>query len=120
MRAIELGAHDQELTEAIRKLRLVVVVVYGMLANAPCGGIDPGKLVFENKRIENFWLTTWLQPASLVQRVRTSDRVQKLMSEGVIKTSVRRRIKLKEVTEALLDYQAEMGRGKVLIMPAAT
>lgn len=95
-----------------------VVVVYGALAEAACEAIDPGRLIFEDKRIENFWLTTWLQRTPLLQRVRTSKRVQRLIASGDIDTTIRRRVKLDEVAQALSEYRAQMGRGKMLITPS--
>ncbi len=94
-----------------------VVVVYGALSNQPCNGINPHDLIFENKWVEGFWLKSWAMKKSLLAKMKLVSRVQKLMEAGVLESSVRKRLKLNAVVEGLLEYQANMTKGKVLICP---
>jgi len=93
------------------------VVVYGFLSEDPATRLDPAALIFEDKRIESFWLSTWLQNASLLQRFMASNRAARLIGSGNIATAIRRRVGLDQTVAALAEYHAEMGKGRVLITP---
>lgn len=94
-----------------------VVVVYGALSNQPCNGINPHDLIFENKVVEGFWLKYWVMKKSLPAKMRLVNRIQKLMEIGMLESRVRKHLKLNEVVEGLLEYQANMTEGKFLICP---
>lgn len=97
-----------------------VVVVYGALSSEACSSINPHDLIFKNKRVEGFWLKNWIMQKSLAGKMRLLNRVQKLVAAGVLESSVRKRVKLSEVVDGLLEYQKDMTEGKVLICPHGT
>ncbi|NTV42299.1 MAG: zinc-binding dehydrogenase [Syntrophobacteraceae bacterium] len=93
------------------------LVVYGMLSNEPCGGIDPHDLIFEGKRVTGFWLTPWLMNMGFLGRMHLVGKVQRLIADGVLDSTVHRRLRLDEVQEGLLEYSRRMSSGKALICP---
>ena len=96
-----------------------VAVVYGALSQESCSGIDPTGLIFRGKRVEGFYLPVWLRARGYLGIFRTLGRVQRLMREGVVTTTVQRRVGLEDAREGLLHYAANMSDGKVLITPRA-
>lgn len=93
------------------------LVVVGMLSNQPCGNIDPHGLIFENKRITGFWLAPWLTNMGFLARMHLVGRAQRLIADGVLDSTVRRRIRLDEAQDGLQEYSRSMSDGKVLICP---
>ena len=91
------------------------VLVYGALSLEPCQ-VSPGSLIFEGKRVEGFWLTSWLARKSLLARFLTARRVQHLLS-GDLQTRVQARLPLEAAAEALDRYTRNMSAGKVLFVP---
>jgi len=91
--------------------------VYGGLSAQPCGDIDPVGLIFRQQSVEGFWLTPWLMGKNLLGKMGATNRVQKLIAAGVFKSQVRARLRLEDAVTGLLDYQAHMSEGKVLICP---
>ena len=91
--------------------------VYGALSQEPCGSIDPIGLVFHKKTVTGFFLGNWLDQSGAIRVLRAAGRVQRLIIDGRIGTTVQRRLELDEVVEGLLQYVGNMTDGKVLIMP---
>lgn len=91
--------------------------VYGGLSGEECRDIDPIGLIFRQHSVEGFWLTPWLMQKSLPAKLLTTSRVQKLIASGVFGSQVRARLSLDGAVAGLLDYQARMSEGKVLICP---
>ena len=94
--------------------------VYGALSQEACGNIDPIGLVFHSKTVTGFFLGNWLNQRGAIGILRAAGRVQRLIIEGQIGTTVQRRINLEEVVDGLLQYVGHMTDGKVLIMPHGT
>ena len=91
------------------------MLVYGALALAPCH-VDPGSVIFEDKRVEGFWLSGWLRHKSLFSKFRIAQQVQKLLA-GELKTEFQARFPLEQAARALQQYAANMTAGKVLLVP---
>jgi NADPH:quinone reductase-like Zn-dependent oxidoreductase len=91
--------------------------VYGALSQEACGNIDPIGLVFHGKTVTGFFLGNWLDRRGVIGILRAAGRVQRMIIDGRIGTTVQRRLKLEEVVEGLLQYVGNMTDGKVLIMP---
>ncbi len=91
--------------------------VYGALSQEACGNLDPIELVFHGKTVTGFFLGNWLDQTGVIGTLRAAGRVQRLIVEGRIGTTVQRRLGLDEVVEGLLQYVENMTDGKVLIMP---
>ncbi|MCI0334064.1 MAG: zinc-binding dehydrogenase [Planctomycetes bacterium] len=93
------------------------VYLYGALSEQPCGGIDPVEVIFNAKSIHGFYLGSWLRRRGALGVLRAALRVQKLLVEGRIETTIQRRLKLDEVVDGLRQYVDNMTDGKVLITP---
>ena len=91
------------------------LLVYGALSLQPCM-VDPGSLVFQQKRLEGFWLTGWLRRKNLLGRLRLVGQVQKLLASE-LKTDIQARLPLEEAPRALRQYGANMTAGKILLVP---
>ena len=91
------------------------VTVYGGLSFEP-PQILPGHLIFENKTIDGFWLTTWFAQINFIQGLRLWRRAQKLLSTE-LRSDVRARYPLQDAQKAVMDYQSHMTGGKVLFIP---
>ncbi len=92
------------------------VLVYGALSLQACQ-IDPASLVFEEKRVEGFWLSAWLRQRNLIAQLRTARQVQKLLA-GELKTDIQARLPLDQAARALELYTDNMTSGKILLVPA--
>ncbi|HUI42995.1 MAG TPA: zinc-binding dehydrogenase [Terriglobia bacterium] len=91
------------------------VLVYGALSLEPCQ-VNPASLIFEGKRVEGFWLSTWLAGKSLPARYRLSRQVQSLLTDD-LQTQVQARLPLESGAEAVERYSHNMSAGKVLLVP---
>jgi NADPH:quinone reductase len=91
------------------------VILYSRASFDDCI-IDPMQLLFENKRIEGFYLTDWLAKKNLVQKLLTSQKIQRLLGTQ-LSTTVQCRLPLSSVIEALQIYTSNMSAGKVLLTP---
>jgi NADPH:quinone reductase-like Zn-dependent oxidoreductase len=94
-----------------------VVFVYGALSEDACSGVSPIGLIFQDKKVEGFFLGQWIRQRGLLTIIRHSYRVQKLIAGGQLQTTIQRRVGLDEAVEALLHYKDNMTAGKILIKP---
>lgn len=92
-----------------------IVRVYGMLADAPAR-VDPSELVFRSKRLEGFTMYEWLRATSLPAQLYALSKVQGLLST-VLRTSVKSRLALEAIDEALTLATTDATGGKVLLVP---
>ena len=93
------------------------VVVYGALSESACAAIDPIALIFRDKRVEGFYLGSWMRRIGTLRTLRAVSRVQDLVAGGAFVTTVKRRAGLEDAVEGLLQYAASMTEGKLLIRP---
>jgi NADPH:quinone reductase len=91
------------------------VTVYGALSGEPAQ-VLPGHLVFQEKVVDGFWLSSWLRQKSFRQSLLLWRRVQKLLAT-TLQSEIRARYPLAEVQQAVQDYEKQMTGGKVLIVP---
>lgn len=92
-----------------------LVIVYGALSGEGCL-VDPRALIFEGKRVEGFWLSKWLRSQNIVNMLRTTRRVQKLLAND-LKTEIRARLPLEDAHKGLKMYSEQMTGGKILFIP---
>lgn len=92
-------------------------VVYGGLALEPARLPDPGELIFRGKRVEGFWLTSWIGEASIVRLARASRRVQGLFADGTWHTDVVATVRLADALDQLPTLLARANHGKVMLTP---
>jgi NADPH:quinone reductase len=94
------------------------MLVYGALS-LEASQVDPTSLIFEEKRVEGFWLTAWLRRKSILRQLRISRQVQRLLT-GDLRTEIQARLPLEEAARGLEQYAANMTGGKILLMPSRT
>ncbi len=89
------------------------IIVYGGLSSEPVTvGVD--QLIFRDKKIEGFWLSTWMpQHRDLVAQAWHDVQAQ----HELFKTDVRARFGLDQFGNALSTYANAMSGGKILIVP---
>jgi len=92
-------------------------IVYGALSEQPCAAISPIGVIFEGKRVEGFYLGTWLQRRGMFATLRLTSQAQRLVREGDLDTQVQRHAGLEDAVDALMQYHRHMTDGKVLIHP---
>jgi NADPH:quinone reductase-like Zn-dependent oxidoreductase len=74
----------------------------------------PDLLIFENKRIDSFWLGPWMSKQNIVKIMMLWKRTQKQIP-GLLKSEIRKIYPLQEVKEAIRDYTGQMTGGKILL-----
>ena len=94
--------------------------LYGALSQTSCGSIDPLGIVFHGKTLTGFFLGKWMRQRGVIGMLRTVSKVQRLMIDGRIATTVQRRVSFDDVVDGLQHYAANMTDGKVLLIPPRT
>jgi NADPH:quinone reductase-like Zn-dependent oxidoreductase len=92
---------------------------YGNLTFKPLGGFTSGDLIFMNKKIQGWWLGTWLTEVSEAEKLYWFAYIVTLMYQDsdVFKTSSSKSYGLGEIDKAIEDYLSNMSGGKSLILP---
>lgn len=93
------------------------VYVYGALSQQACSQIDPIDLIFRDKAVAGFFLGTWRRRQGSLRMMRLARRVQQLLLDGTIATTIQRRLTLDQAVAGLQQYATHMTDGKVLICP---
>ncbi len=93
------------------------VTVYGGLSYEPAAA-NPGQLIFHDKQVDGFWLSSWTANKNLFQMLSLWRWSQKLLSTK-LGSEVRARYPLEQVAQALQDYQKRMTGGKLLLVPGS-
>lgn len=91
------------------------LLVYGALSGEACSGISPLALIFQDKRVEGFWLSKWIRDGGLLSIMRATKKVQKLIQTESFETTIRKTVSFDEWAEALIEYTQEMSLGKMLL-----
>jgi len=91
------------------------VLVYGALSMAAVQA-DPSSLVFEEKRVEGFWVSAWLARQTFLSKLRLARRIQSLLATD-LKSEVRAKVPLEKAVDAIQEYAKDMTAGKILITP---
>ena len=91
--------------------------VYGALSEQPVA-MTPGSLIFDEARVEGFWLSAWMRDAGLVEIARAGMYVQDHFHE-LFDSPVQGTFGLDAVGDAFAAYAADMTRGKALLVPGA-
>jgi NADPH:quinone reductase-like Zn-dependent oxidoreductase len=92
-------------------------IIYGGLDLRPATVPAPGEFIFRGKRIEGFWLTSWLRSGSLVRTGRAAVAVQGLFADGTWSTDVAARVPLAEAHEKVPGLLSGANEGKVMLTP---
>ena len=93
------------------------LVTYGALSGEPISKIDPMDIIFKNKIIRGFNLNDWKEAAGERKYHELTERIQKLVMEGLLSTRIRKIYPMKDVQAALMDYIRDMSAGKAILKP---
>jgi len=107
------GAMTQRMLAAMPKHSKAIV--YGALSYEPVVA-DPGQLIFQDKKIEGFWLTNWMDEKNLISSLKLWRRVQNSL-EDELTSEVRSQYALHDIQKAIEEYQGRMSGGKILLRP---
>ena len=91
------------------------VMVYGGLSEQPATA-NPGKLIFEKKKISGFWLSEWITHQHMLKLLFTFNKIQKYVSEKH-QTYIHKRVSLKDAVDGISLYIEKMSAGKILVKP---
>lgn len=91
-------------------------IIYGRLDPDATAITEPGQLVFQDKKIEGFWLTEWMRSAGPERRAAAVMEAQKRFSDGRWKTDVTAIVPLEEAVGRVASELAKPN-GKVFIAP---
>ena len=91
------------------------LLVYGMLSMRP-SQIDPASLIFEDKRVEGFYLVEWLKHKNPLAQRLLARRIQAFLAND-LKTDIQARLPLEDIARGLKQYASRMTGGKILVMP---
>ncbi len=91
------------------------VMVYGGLSEQACI-TNPGKLIFEKKKLSGFWASEWINQQNIVNLLLTFNKIQKYISSGN-HTTIHKRVSLDNAVEGISTYLDNMTLGKVLVKP---
>ena len=91
------------------------VLIYGLLSSAPMP-IDPRQLIFSKKQVEGFWLPNWIQRRGIVKTILTVRKAIKLVKTG-FSSQIAGKMPLTAIHDAIAEYEGNMTRGKVLLVP---
>jgi NADPH:quinone reductase len=89
------------------------VYVYGALSLEPCQ-VNPGNFVFQDKRVDGFWLSQWLPRHG--HKAPWQTELFALIGTDLSSTVVER-VGLQNLLPAMSRYQQQMTRGKFLVAP---
>ena len=89
-------------------------VIYGKMTPEAPEILAPGTLIFMRKRIEGFWLVTWMVTTPLPEKMKAIQAVQARFADGRWKTDISARIPLGKVVSDL-PKALQQSDGKVMI-----
>lgn len=91
------------------------VMVYGGLSEKMVV-LNPGKLIFEKKKVTGFWLSEWITHQSTIKLLWTFNKIQKYISEKH-QNVIHKRVSLEETLDGIGLYLKNMTAGKILVKP---
>ena len=92
------------------------LISYGALSESSIP-VNPGRAIFQGKKVSGFWLTSWLAQSTAEERVQAAQRAQQAMLDTYEKEDLVK-VPLKELSQAIKDYRANMTGAKPLITMA--
>lgn len=90
-------------------------LVYGALSGGNCAGISPLSLIFEEKKVEGFWLSQWIGKQYPWQIFQQTNFLQNSILEGSFGTKVAETVSIDEWKKALHRYTEKMTSGKMVL-----
>jgi NADPH:quinone reductase-like Zn-dependent oxidoreductase len=91
------------------------VVVYGGLAGELIS-VNPGELIFNQRRVEGFYLARWISHQNQLSLLGMQRQLYRL--GALTHAQIQLRAPLEEAQHAIATYEANMSAGKVLLVPS--
>jgi NADPH:quinone reductase-like Zn-dependent oxidoreductase len=91
------------------------MICYGALSEQAFE-VHPGMVLFGNKKIEGYWLNSWMYTSTKEEIHRVSTETQKLLGT-IFETQIQKRFKIDHISEAIEFYKGHMTGGKTVIIP---
>jgi NADPH2:quinone reductase len=91
------------------------IIVYGALSGEACQ-MSPLDVIFNNEKLEGFWLTQWVKTLSLPRKLLFARKIQSLL-HNELATRIQARFPLEKYPEAIELYKQQRTQGKVLLLP---
>ncbi|XDD50434.1 zinc-binding dehydrogenase [Leptospira sp. WS92.C1] len=88
-------------------------IVYGALSEKEIP-LHAGMMIFQDKKLQGFWLSTWV-PQQSAYKIWKLSRELRSLAQKELKTDIAAKFPLEKAVEAIENYGANMTRGKVLI-----
>ena len=89
-------------------------VIYGKMTPEAPELLEPGQLIFMRKRVEGFWLVSWMQNTDLAAKMKAIQAVQARFADGRWHTDISARVALSDVVAGLPAALAQPD-GKIMI-----
>ena len=93
------------------------LMLYGALTGENLNHIGAKDLIFYGKSVTGFNLIQWFETTPKQKIMDITDKLQKKVLKGEIKTEIYKKVKLEEVSGSLIRYVINMSAGKVIIEP---
>lgn len=91
------------------------LVCYGALSEKPFE-VNSGIILFQNKKIEGFWLSSWIYEIGISEFQSQAKEAQKYL-KTIFQTKINKRVPFSEFEEGLKFYKSHMTEGKVVFVP---
>lgn len=92
------------------------IIQYGQLSEQKISGLNAMAIIGGGLKMEGFLLGIWLKNKSLWGSYQATQQAKALVEEVMVNKS----FGLHQIHEAMAEYKANMGKGKVLIKPSLT
>mmetsp|Transcript_64774 Transcript_64774/g.74434 ORF Transcript_64774/g.74434 Transcript_64774/m.74434 type:complete len:343 (-) Transcript_64774:61-1089(-) len=93
--------------------------IYGNLSNQPIRNVKGSYLLFENKTLKGFWLSTFMRLRENQELVEQSRQFVSQYVEDVFSTEIQAKYEYEKFQEALGRYKSNMSKGKILLTSAS-
>jgi NADPH:quinone reductase-like Zn-dependent oxidoreductase len=107
------GESTGQLVDALPKNSQILIYGALSLENAR---VDPKRMIFDNKQIEGWWFSDWMQKKGFLRSGGILRKALKCVG-GEWATEVAGKVPLDDAHAAMLRYEEQMTRGKILIVP---
>lgn len=91
------------------------MISYGALSEQSIP-VNAGLMIFQNKKIEGFWLSSWIYNKGYQNVIELAQKAQKYLKTD-LRTEIKRKFLIEEGYQALDYYKNNMTGGKILIVP---
>ncbi len=91
------------------------IICYGALSEKPIS-VNAGMMIFQNKKVEGYWLSSWIYSLGLEEFQKQAKDAQKYL-KTIFQTKINKRYALEDFAEGLEYYKNHMTEGKVVFAP---